>query len=289
MPRFACLALACTSSLAAQGLTWITNPATGNEYARTPTPLSWAAAQQFAESVGAHLCVIDDAAENQWVANQFLFLFDLYLGGTDRFVQGNWTTPYGWPLGYTNWAVAPAISMQQPDASGDCLVMWEARPLWGIAAGAWDDQPGDFPLFAVLERPIAQSLAYGAGCSGSNGAPTLALAAGSSQPAPGALLELHLGQLPPAGGAAIAVLSLAPLQLDLAPLGLFGCDLLVDLEAGWLRPVFHATDTAIWQEALPDLPALRGLRAYAQALVLDVGANPFGATTTNGLELRLGF
>lgn len=290
MHRFALASLALSCTLTAQGLTWITNPATGNQYARTPTTMSWSEANAYAETVGATLCVIEDAAENAWVAQQFLFLFPLYLGGTDQFVEGHWTTPHGWPLAYTNWSHLPAISQFQPDGSGDCLVMWDSNLLFGVVRGTWDDQPGTAANYAVLERPVSQWVAYGNGCTGSNGVPTLTPAAHSPGPAPGATITMELGNLPAGGGAAIVILSLVPLQVDLAVIGMPSCLALLDPGAGWTRPVFHASSTATWQETLPNLPALRGIRAYTQALVLDAGAgNPFGATTTPGLELRLGY
>jgi hypothetical protein len=290
LPRFALVSLALTCTLSAQGLTWITNPATGNQYARTPIMMSWSAANAYAETVDATLCVIDDAAENAWVAEQFLFLFPLYLGGTDQFLEGHWTTAHGWPLAYTNWSQAPAISQFQPDGSGDYLVMWDANPLYGVVRGTWDDQPGTAANYAVLERPVPQFVGYGTGCAGSNGVPTLTPAAGSPGPAPGATITMELGNLPACGGAAIGILSLAPLQVDLGIIGMPSCLALLDPGAGWMVPVFHAADAAVWQQALPNLTAIRGIKAYTQALVLDAAAgNPLGATTTAGLELRLGF
>ncbi len=284
MPRFALVSLALSCTLTAQGLTWTTNPATGNEYARTTTMMSWAAAQALANSVGADLCTIDDDAENTWVADHFLALFPLYLGGTDQFVSDFWTTPNGWPLAHANWAP------NQPDGSGNCQVMWDANPLFGVPRGTWDDQPGTAPNFAVLERPVPQWVAYGAGCAGSNGLPTLAPATCSAAPVPGATIEMALGNLPTGGGAVIGVLSLRRLNVDLGVIGMPTCLALIDLDAGWLRPVFYNADAVIWQETLPNLTAIRGIKAFTQALVLDAAAgNDFGATTTAGLELRLGY
>ncbi|MFY9342756.1 MAG: lectin-like protein [Planctomycetota bacterium] len=265
---------------------WITNPATGNEYTRTP-PMTWAAARAFANSLGADLCVIDDLAENTWVANQFLALFPLYLGGTDMGVEGLWTNINGWPLSFTNWAP------NQPDNFGgnqNCLVMWDANPFFGVPRASWDDGDGTAACFAVLERPIPQWVPYGLGCPGSNGTPSLAPSPASAAPQPGATLSMHLANLPTSSGAAIGVLSLSSAAIDLGPIGLPGCMALVGLGSGLLAAIPHSGTAGAWQEILPNLTVLRGLRIYAQALVLDPAAgNPFGATTTGGLEIRIGY
>ena len=79
---FAVVTAAAASAAPAQGLQWILNPATGNEYAVTP-PMTWDAAATYAQSVGADLCWIGDLAENTWVADHFLSILPIYLGGTD--------------------------------------------------------------------------------------------------------------------------------------------------------------------------------------------------------------
>lgn len=130
---------------------WITNPATGSQYLLLQ-PTTWHAAQSAAQALGAHLVVVDDAAENQWLVNNMLFL-SCYIGGTDASTEGTWTTPSGAPLGYTNWAPS------QPDnhlGNEDYLVMWGAGP--GFPAGVWNDATGQTLHYAIIERdgPLLQ-------------------------------------------------------------------------------------------------------------------------------------
>ncbi|MEZ6036730.1 MAG: hypothetical protein R3F29_04575 [Planctomycetota bacterium] len=269
-------------------LNWIANPATGNEYALIP-PMSWTAAQTYAEGVGAQLCVIDDATENAWVADHFLSVFAIYIGGTDAGIEGVWTTPYGWPLGYTNWSNGTVTQPDNAGGSENYLVMWDANPLFGVARGSWNDSDGLGALFAVAERPLPLFVPYGAGCGGSNGAPALAESATSQAPAPGATIAADLTGLPGPSGAAIGFLSLGRIQAPLDVLGMPGCEALVDIGGAWTAVLAYAGTDITWQETLPNLLVIRGLHFHMQALVLDAAANGFGATTSNALEVHVGF
>ncbi|MCK5941348.1 MAG: hypothetical protein KAI24_05200 [Planctomycetes bacterium] len=124
---------------------WITNPANGSQYRLLPAT-TWHQAQATAQSLGAHLAVIDDAAENQWIVNNLLLL-PSFIGGTDAALEGTWTTPSGAPLAYTNWAP------NQPDnfqGSEDYLEMWPGGP--NFPAGVWNDADGQLMRPAIIER-----------------------------------------------------------------------------------------------------------------------------------------
>lgn len=281
----AAVTAAAASVAPAQGLQWILNPATGNEYAVTP-PMTWDAAAAYAQSVGADLCWIGDQAENTWVADHFLSILPIYLGGTDLAIEGLWTNPYGWPLAYTNWAPA------QPDnalAGQHRLVMWDQNPLFGIPRGTWDDQEGLAPRLAVLERPLPQWLPYGNGCAGSSGVPTLQPAAGSAAPRPGAQLTIAMQNAPQQPGLAVAVVALERADVDLTFLGMPSCSALVLPIGGWLLPVAYTGSAVDWPLPLPALEVLRGLPVFVQMLVLDPNVNAFGATTSAALEIRIGY
>ena len=278
--------LALTALAPAQSLTWITNPTTGSQYALTG-PSTWADAQALADSVGAHLCIIDDAAENTWVADQFLFLFPLYLGGTDATQEGLWTSPYGWPISYTNWAP------NQPDnnlGSEHALLMWDANPLFNVPRGAWNDVDGASLQLAVLERPMPRFTSYGSGCVGSNGTPNLAAAPSTNPPAPGVQITMTFTNLPTAAGLAFGLLAPAPAQVSLAVLGMPSCQGFIAYQPEFVDTIAHTGAAADWVVDLPNLPILRGVTVYGQGLVFDAGAgNAFGGTTTNALAIRLGY
>ncbi len=289
LERFALAAsLTALPTLAQTGLTWIPNPATGNQYALT-TLMTWDTAHAYAQTLDADLCVVDDAAENAWVAQNFLTFpfFGVYLGGTDAQVEGLWLNPYGFPLGYTNWAP------NQPDNSNGGqhrLMMWQGNPQLGVPFATWDDQAGTAPSFAVLERPMPQWVAYGSGCSGSNGVPQLAAAVNSPAPQPGAQVQMALSNLPTTGGFGIGVLSLSSANVPLGPIGLPGCLALVDLQGALTVTLPFAGAATTWLQPLPNLTLIRGLHLHAQVLVLDPNAgNSFGGVTSAGLEIRVGY
>lgn len=272
-------------ALPAQGLQWIVNPATGNEYAVTP-PMTWDAASAYAQGVGADLCWIEDLAENTWVADHFLTILPLYLGGTDIGIEGLWTNAYGWPLSFTNWAPG------QPDnaASGQHrLVMWDQNLLFGTPRASWDDQEGLASLRAVLERPLPQWRPYGSGCSGSAGVPTLSPSPSTVPPTPGAQLTVHLDQAPAQPGVAVAVVALERVDVELSFLGLPGCSALVLPIGGWLQPIVYTGTSADWTLALPALEVVRGLPVFVQVLALDPNNNAFGGATSSALEIRIGY
>jgi hypothetical protein len=281
MLRIASLVGILCSTAAAQ---WITNPATGNQY-MVLAPMTWISAQSAAHAVGAHLVVIDDAAENQWVATNLL-LFSSYIGGRDAAIEGAWNTPAGWPLEYTNWAP------NQPDnnlGAEDYLVMWTANPLYGVTAGMWNDGDGLSIKPAIIERPMPQAVPFGSGCPGSNGTPSLSESINSPAPTPGATVQITLDNLPPNLGIAYGIAGLVELSAPLAPLGLPGCVAYVDLQYAFVQSLLYIGPSRTWPLPIPNLPLIRGRSIYAQALVLDLGINAFGATTSNGLELRIGF
>jgi hypothetical protein len=74
----------------------------------------------------------------------------------------------------------------------------------------------------------------------------------------------------------------ATLPIDLGPVGMPGCRLHTAVDAYAL----HTGTT--WPIVIPSTAALLGNRYRAQAFVFDAGANAFGATTTNGVAMRIG-
>lgn len=88
---------------------------------------------------------------------------------------------------------------------------------------------------------------------------------------------------PPTLGATLLGLTGFPTGVPLDLLGLPGCCQYAALDV--LAAYVVAQPTAAYPFAVPALPALAGVRVYAQALSFAAGANPFGALTSNGIDL----
>jgi parallel beta-helix repeat protein/predicted outer membrane repeat protein len=142
------LLLSFCSSIFAQN-NWVYSPVNGHRYMSTPTTMSWADASILADSMGpdVQLVTIRDAAENQWVYDNFDGAISIYwIGYTDQTVEGTWVWSSGELSSYTNW------SSGQPDNWGvgggqDCAIAggWN----WGLN---WDDvEDGAEDCIAILE------------------------------------------------------------------------------------------------------------------------------------------
>jgi hypothetical protein len=132
--------------------------------------------------------------------------------------------------------------------------------------------------------------AFGRGCPGSAGVPTLADAHG---PWLGEAYVLELRGLPPQAaafvlaGASNTMLGALPLPLALAALGMPGCTLFTSIELA-AGVTAGAAGTATWRVVLPHDAGLLAAPVYHQALVVDPAANLLGATTTNAAAARIG-
>jgi hypothetical protein len=134
---------------------------------------------------------------------------------------------------------------------------------------------------------------FGSGCPGTVGIPALAAAAGSL-PQLGSTFRLDLVNLPAglrlvvgAVGFSTAQWQGQPLPLDLTPLGMPGCMQYIAVDATYVR--FAVLGFTMWPIPIPAAPGLAGLYFYVQAMVPDVGSNPFGATVTNAGQATIGF
>ena len=157
---------------------------------------------------------------------------------------------------------------------------------------------GGVHVSELWERyPLANSqpswTAYGSGCAGSAGVPTLAPATGQL-PRIGLPFTVHVAGVPPGPlrqtfgllGASRTTWSGVPLPFDLGLIGMPGCMLHV---AGELASSLTAVSgVASWAVPLPYDVALIGAKAYQQALIVDPGTNLLGAIVSNAGEMVLG-
>ena len=122
----------------------------------------------------------------------------------------------------------------------------------------------------------AQFHAYGSGCVGSGGVPSLQAQAGST-PALGTTFTMQVSNLPAAGGAGYVFFGLSNYQfgplwlpLDAGIIGWTGCTGYVTPDAGQF--FLHPAGTGTVSLMIPNNPALQHFTLYAQALSFDPAA-----------------
>ena len=136
---------------------------------------------------------------------------------------------------------------------------------------------------------IGEQWAYGAGCLGTAGVPTLSCAV---RPTSGATLPLRVDNVP-APGLALLVTGLSestwsglPLPLNLLPAGAPGCWALASLDASNLGVATGGVATISFP--IPASGAL-GFRIFQQAVVVDSASNSLGLVVSNAIEQFIGF
>ena len=138
-------------------------------------------------------------------------------------------------------------------------------------------------------RPVEGNyVAFGNGCAGSAGVPTLTAL---TQPLVGTTLQVEVDGMPADLGAMITgfsnqmTLGGTPLPANLGPAGFPGCELLVDPIT--TETLFGTSGTAVWALSIPSATSLVGLRFYNQAAVIDIAA-PGGVIFSAGGDARVG-
>ena len=145
-----------TSSAAVQESTLYVR---GNSIYRIVEGNSWTESEDKALAIGGHLAIIQDAAENQYLASLYrnygLSVLGItneyqpsaekenpYIGVSDSAVEGVWRYADGTLATYTNWG--PGVT-QKIESSEDYGVMGvffsEYDPTYDSIRGIWDDKP----------------------------------------------------------------------------------------------------------------------------------------------------
>lgn len=164
-------------------------------------------------------------------------------------------------------------------ASNPTLVDLQTGP--GFPPGTW----------VIKIESGAEYRPFGSGCAGSNGTVTLS-GDPTLLPVPGQPVNLMVQNLPVPATATALVLGLLqqtpPVDLGaLAGVGAVGCMLHVQPLA--FVSIASSGGAGGYAFLVPNNPSLVGLSVFAQVLALDSGANALGATSSNGLQVVVGF
>jgi len=139
---------------AARAITFLTNSATGNEYGVLNNASSWTVAQTEAQSLGGNLVTINDAAEQQWLIDQFDVDTYYWIGLTDQDQEGTFQWISGEASAYRNW------HMNEPNSSTADEDFVAMNWFDSTTPGEWVDLPdaGPFtqfgPAFGLVERAV---------------------------------------------------------------------------------------------------------------------------------------
>ncbi len=209
-------------------------------------------------------------------------------------------------VAFGGWATCGYACGYNPATTDDFDGTWSYRtpavspPLGSYGRMAFDERRqrmvmvtrssplGPLDTWEYYNPSPAQVTAFGAGCAGSAGTPSLQLE-DNLRPWLGETLGLEVGNLP-AGAPAIIAFGASntawagggvTLPWSLAPLGAAQCALLVSPDA--TDAVSGAGVTRTWTLPIPDLPALQGVSLHLQAAVADGAANPLGIVLSNGV------
>jgi len=137
-------------------VTWYTY--NGHDYALS-NPGTWSECQAEAESYGGYLVSINDAKENEWVANTFAPLANAWIGlyqppGTGEPAEG-WQWISAEPVVFFNWG--PGQPNEYLDGDDRALMHCDpSDPFWGM----WHDVSPDgyppstpYPHYGIMEIP----------------------------------------------------------------------------------------------------------------------------------------
>lgn len=214
-----------------------------------------------------------------------------------------------WQMGFTNsWQGAPLATPVSLTANQDIWIVWAPQngsqaSVQGTGVGA-QPQRGSFDggltwngpyqsnqwKFRIWSGPAGHFEVFGAGCQGTAGVPRLSW---FGLPMAGGSFNVLLDRAPASTVAALIVgdsntsYGGLPLPLSLQSLGAPNCSLLSSVTATFTSGV-DVTGQAVLTLAIPANPALAGYPFYSQWFCLDLAANAFGFTFSNGGAATVG-
>lgn len=129
----------------------LTNPANGHVYYLLPSN-TWSNSAAQAVILGGHLATINNAEENAWVVSNFSLFGGvprgLWLGFTDRDLEGSFVWVSGEPITYLNWASGEPnnYGASAPGFTNESFAhIW--APNVSVPTGTWNDLPDISNLF----------------------------------------------------------------------------------------------------------------------------------------------
>lgn len=138
----------------------VVNPSTGRRY-RTLSTGSWLQAERIARSLGGHLAVIDSAAENEWIRQNFLLLpsspSSAFIGLSDHAVEGTFQWIDHEPTDFAAWA---------PGEPNNDLGVEDVATI--MTNGMWNDLPDTLLRAAIIELPCVGDLDLDAKVNGAD-------------------------------------------------------------------------------------------------------------------------
>ena len=113
----------------------------GHWYTVSNSGMGWPDAEAYAQGMGGHLATINDAAEQDWLAQNFS---NVWIGLTDQTTEGTFLWSSGQAASYTNWA-----SGQPNDYDDEWSGEADAAALRGD--GTWADYRLDHSFYSLAE------------------------------------------------------------------------------------------------------------------------------------------
>jgi Ca2+-binding RTX toxin-like protein len=116
------------------------------------TPGNWSKAQAEAQSLGGNLVAINDASEQEWLANTFGTNELLWIGLSDQVEEGVWQWVNGEPTTYQNWATGEPNNNIEPGT----FPGGENYAAMGLSGSTWTDlNNGRRALQGIIELPYS--------------------------------------------------------------------------------------------------------------------------------------
>ena len=150
--------------------------------------------------------------------------------------------------------------------------------LVGYSPGGASADPGNTDLTTLTSRTLCPTDSTG-----------ITLSA-SARPLSGTTIQLQTTNVPVAATLSILVMNFAAVipGLPLAGLGMPGCDQNIALGGAVTLGVNIGNGSWNQNFGIPGSPSYYGTNVFGQSAALVPGANPFGATSSNGLRLTVG-
>jgi hypothetical protein len=264
---------------------WIYSELSGHRYSFTLEPRTWAHAEAIAVSLGGHLAASRSPLENAWLSNAFPGR-PFWIGLSDQRAEGQFEWSSGEPIPWSNWCAGEPS--QAPN--DDCVLL-------DPACGArWDAVDQNALYYGVIELPTDASFrVFGTSCGGD-------IRCLYCPPRTGDTFAVFFENLPPNApfvvilGISNAYSGSSSLPIDLAPIGMNGCQLYVSTEMSFLDQA-STSGNRTWPPpngslpfffVIPLQPQLIGVELFMQGLIRNPAANSLGFTTTAAGHIVIG-